>query len=144
VKPIQDKWEQIVNSFIDDYEWLLSEPAFQDILGVRGIILRTALTQRNTKQVLLLSYRLVQRCCTERDIDPVQLQSILEEMQHRLRVPCLEIKHLSYAEQWHDFGPRAQKLFLKQDGARAELCIKELEAGEYMLSNMNIDWPWQQ
>ena len=101
-------------------------------------MLEAALCSRDVNKVLLLFYRLVQTVLPDgEDSDVELLRDFFQESQQRLHLPELELKHIWYADQWHDLP---QNTFEKQDLARAELCVHELEAGEYYARFLR--WPW--
>lgn len=116
---------------------------WSNVCGISGSSLERHLCTRDLMSVLLICYRLVMTVLPERDNSDVELlRDFLEECEQRLKLPKLELKHIWYAEQWHDY-PQKIDIFKKQDLARAEMCIRELECGEYDTGLLQWQWPWR-
>ena len=119
---------------------ILAPVQWNCVCGVNGVVLEDYLCARDVKKVLLLLYRLVETILPEGDDGDVELLSeFLEDIQRRFLLPKLELKHVWYAEQWHDCRHRIS-IFKKQDLVRAKLCISEIEADEYYPGGLG--WPW--
>ena len=145
----QLKWEARVHDVIS--EWFLPDPVdgmvlgdnWFDICGKDGLILEECLKDRDLRSFLLICYRLVIKVLTEDHDEYDLLDDFFTVCHRRLHLPRLELKHIYSFGEWHDFSVERVKAWIRQDLSRAELCIRELEAGEYWLMPHSLAWPWE-
>lgn len=137
VRKVVSEWFRPTKLLGDD---ILASKKWTDVCGINGSILESHLCARDLMKVLTTCYHLAAVILADGDTsDAEQLCHFLEECMERLRLPRLELKHIWYADQWHDFD-RQIDVFKNQDLARAQLCLRELESGEYYPGR--LQWPW--
>jgi len=151
----QAKWAEMVRKVVR--EWFAPSEngaragdhcsRWESVCGQSGARLEEALTDRDASKVLEIVYLLAKGALEESRKDTPgyseleRVRDFLEDLERRLKMPRLELKHIWYAEQWHDYDSGSVAEFVQQDLDRASICLAELRRGTYQPVG-GYAWPW--